>query len=476
MANNKQVMDIRPSKGAYPEAVGDEQTRNWTERQWDYQLQKEGATYDPTRTHLNFEIARGGKVVPIGTNKKIGDRFKERCNELGISDPNFKVDKETQKLVPSGRVTTAWIIFGGSSERMNELAFGSQKIDFGEEADNSKVTRCKGIERWAKDVYRFACEHWGEENIIGFNIHLDEMNVHCHCTVMPVAMVKGKPNVSFNKVFYTPKNMKTRLTQLHDELAVVNSRWGLERGTPVAETGARHKSKEEYLREKAQMEKAVKGLTTMIGNLEAQRNKLQEEIKQMQDNYDTTCERYQSRILELQEQLMSVQDKMEQKQQMLATKERQIADIEKRIRESQAVAHKIERAVHDSIHEISPVRMLAFEVMLADVIDSMRDVWDNTSTSMPEDDYMDESFAGAVISNPNTILKTAFYLFCGMVNEATNIARNSGGGGGTSSDLPWRKKDEDDIDFMRRCMQVAAKMARPRSGYKTKKGKGGRGI
>lgn len=46
MASNKQVLDILPSKGAYPMAVGDEQSRNWTERQWDYQLQKEGATYD----------------------------------------------------------------------------------------------------------------------------------------------------------------------------------------------------------------------------------------------------------------------------------------------------------------------------------------------------------------------------------------------------------------------------------------------
>ena len=60
-------------------AVGDEQSRNWTERQWDYQLQKEGATYDRTRTHLNFEIAPGAKIVSMGTNKKIGDRFKERC-------------------------------------------------------------------------------------------------------------------------------------------------------------------------------------------------------------------------------------------------------------------------------------------------------------------------------------------------------------------------------------------------------------
>ena len=107
MASNKQVLDILPSKGAYPMAVGDEQSRNWTERQWDYQLQKEGATYDRTRTHLNFEIAPGAKIVSMGTNKKIGDRFKERCQELGLGDPNFKIDKATDRLIPTNRVTTA---------------------------------------------------------------------------------------------------------------------------------------------------------------------------------------------------------------------------------------------------------------------------------------------------------------------------------------------------------------------------------
>ena len=35
---------------------------------------------------------------------------------------------------------------------------------------------------------------------------------------------------------------------LHDELAKVNEKWGLTRGVSIAETGARHRSTEEYRR------------------------------------------------------------------------------------------------------------------------------------------------------------------------------------------------------------------------------------
>ena len=297
MASNKQVLDIQPSKGAYPMAVGDEQSRNWTERQWDYQLQKEGATYDRTRTHLNFEIAPGAKIVSMGTNKKIGDRFKERCQELGLGDPNFKIDKATGKLIPTNRVTTAWIQLGGSREQMHKLAFGDQKVNLEDGADNSHIVRMKDIEKWALAQYRWACKLWGEENIIGFNVHLDELNPHCHCTVIPVATIKGKQNISFNTVFYTPKTMKERLSAIHDELAVVNKPFGLERGDKVSETGAKHRTKDEYLRDKAHMEKAVKGLTTMVSHLTEERNSILAEIESLKNNRIADGTVTQSRFL-----------------------------------------------------------------------------------------------------------------------------------------------------------------------------------
>ncbi len=474
MANNKQVMDIMPSKGAYPVAVGDEQSRNWTERQWDYQLQKEGTTYDRTRTHLNFEIALGGEIVPMGTNKKIGDRFKERCAALGLGDPNFKTDKTTGKLVPTNRVTTAWIQFGGSRERMHKLAFGSQQVDLDAGADNSHIVRQKAIEQWALAQYRFACRKWGEENIIGFNVHLDELNPHCHCTVIPMAMIKGKQNISFNTVFYTPKTMKERLTALHDELATVNRAFGLERGNKVSETGARHRTKDEYLRDKAQMEKVVKGLSTMIANLTDKRNGILSEIKQLEKKQNANAECYRARIAELQEMLRTTDEKLEAKQRLLIEKQTQLSRAEQRLKDAQVKAEKIEHAVHTAINGVSPARMLAAEVMLAELVQSMRDVWANTRTTTDEDDCMDKSFAGASLTAPANILKCGLYLFCGLLDEATTIAQ-SNGGGGSQSDLPWRDRDEDDLDFMRRCLFHASRMMKPRGGYGLKKGGGGRG-
>ena len=47
-----------------------------------------------------------------------------------------------------------------------------------------------------------------------------------------------------------------RMKALHSEFADVNKRWGMERGTSVSETGARHRTTEEYRRQLSQ-EKAT---------------------------------------------------------------------------------------------------------------------------------------------------------------------------------------------------------------------------
>lgn len=37
----------------------------------------------------------------------------------------------------------------------------------------------------------------GEDNVIGFYVHLDELNPHVHCTVIPV---DERNKISFNKI------------------------------------------------------------------------------------------------------------------------------------------------------------------------------------------------------------------------------------------------------------------------------------
>ena len=56
------------------------------------------------------------------------------------------------------------------------------------------------------------------------------------------------------------------------------------------------------------------------------------------------------------------------------------------------------------------------------------------------------------------IFWTAFLLFAGYVDAATNFAQNCGGGG-SAPDQNWgRDKNEDDILWARRCFRKARKM------------------
>ena len=83
--------------------------------------------------------------------------------------------------------------------------------------------------------------------------------------------------------------------------------------------------------------------------------------------------------------------------------------------------------------------------------------------SMPSEQNanLDGEFLTAIADQPNEILKCAMYLFLGCLDGATQFAQSCGGGG-TSSDLPWgRKNDEDDRRFAYRCMMQAHKMLKP---------------
>ena len=158
MANAKQVLDVHVSKGITA-AQGNEHLRNRSKEAEKYAMSK--GNYDPTRKHLNFEIAPGGKVRPIDTSRNIPERIADILKHRGIKDPN-------EGLIEPKYRTVVNIIFGGSRERMHELAFGTQDVDFEKGADNSRVKRKSDIERWAKDVYSFVCGRYGEQNIAAF--------------------------------------------------------------------------------------------------------------------------------------------------------------------------------------------------------------------------------------------------------------------------------------------------------------------
>lgn len=107
MTNQKQVLDVRVSKGITA-AQSNEHLRDRSERAEKYAMGK--GNYDPTRKHLNFEVVPGGKIRPIDTSRNIPERMADILSRRGIKDPN-------DGLVEPKFRTVVNIIFGGSRKR-----------------------------------------------------------------------------------------------------------------------------------------------------------------------------------------------------------------------------------------------------------------------------------------------------------------------------------------------------------------------
>ena len=83
-----QVMHMNVMKGITT-AQSNEHQRNWTERGWDFALEK--GRYDRQRERLNFEVVKGGKIQAIDKRQSIPDcrgfyseRFTEYDTATGI--------------------------------------------------------------------------------------------------------------------------------------------------------------------------------------------------------------------------------------------------------------------------------------------------------------------------------------------------------------------------------------------------------
>ena len=72
-------------------------------------------------------------------------------------------------------------------------------------------------------------------------------------------------------------------------------------------------------------------------------------------------------------------------------------------------------------------------------------------TSIHDSCLFTDSFAIDFINHGDKIIYCEMYLYIGYVNEATNFAESQGGGGSDTKD--WgREKDEDEIEWIRRCL------------------------
>ena len=192
------AIHVGTDKKSFSSQVGNEaERRGWDEKR--YQLKNadidKNNHYNYSRKRLNFEIVKGGKIVPLGSQSvPLHERLQHRLDELGFK-PYMDAKRHDQVSRNSPNCTVG-IIFSGDHDVLNMLAFGEQKLNTSDpNADHSKVVLQKGIYDWALDTYRFACEKWGEENVIGFDVHCDETSIHAHVQTVPVEQVRKRGRI-----------------------------------------------------------------------------------------------------------------------------------------------------------------------------------------------------------------------------------------------------------------------------------------
>ena len=479
-------MDIKPGKGMTVNESNEHQ-RKWSDHA--REEQKKRREYDPTREHLNFEIAKGGIVQSIDKSKTIPQRMAERLRACGIKDPNEGLKIPTRR-------TLIKVIFQGNHDRMVELAFGNQDVDLTRQRDNSHIQRMPEIEQWALDQYRFACEQWGEDNIVGFYVHLDEKCPHIHCSVLPIT---PDNKLSYKKVMHSNsiEEARNHMHHLHDELAKVNAKWGLERGSDIRKSGAVHCSPDEYRRQLARQveellgsiksgeltlddvnkriasgNRKMKSFTTMIANLKtrkAELTKLHDDLLRQFNQADADKSKLESELAKTEKELSDVNAKLTNRQIQLAATEQEVDALTKHLEELRTKSQEMKAQLESLAGDYKKQLELHVRAAMTDELAST--IYDVTHFSDKPDarNAFDNTYALEFANRTNEIVNCALLLTLGYVDQATTFAE-SHGGGGSGSDMPWgRREDEDDRNWMMRCLKGAARMMHPRGGQKKKR-------
>lgn len=179
--------------------------RGWDENTYRLKNQDSNNHYDFSRKHLNFEINNKGEIVPLCSDPvPLHERLQKRLDELGFKP---YMDKNNHLGISDNSPNcTVGIIVSGDHRVLTRLAFGDQDVDFTLQKSNAHVVLKQGIKDWALDTYHWACDRWGAENIIGFDVHLDETTPHIHIQTIPVAKTKARGRASAKYVHKDDKS------------------------------------------------------------------------------------------------------------------------------------------------------------------------------------------------------------------------------------------------------------------------------
>lgn len=266
----------------------------------------------------------------------------------------------------------------------------------------------------------------------------------------------------------------------------------LERGDRISETGARHRSTEEYhaelceklMSENEQLSQTIEGqqtvireqratlsglekdikhatarfkaLQTMIANLESKKNRLLEEVEQLKRDRDSgkiSAEEAKIRLDRIQKELEEVDEKIADKTQKLHTAELQLAQLQTKTLSAERKFEEVQKKLQKEVPLLSKAtdakhRVAKYHEFLSSLPFEQRQVARQTG-----DILFDGSIAETIMDNAVQVTSIAAALYLGYLDAATKISQSGSGGGGPGTG--WGKRDdEDDLAFRQRCFFI----------------------
>ena len=181
---------------------------------------------DGKRSHFNQELRSilGSKIDPDKTALREEWVAKGRTLEEDVAD-RISQGYTQDKAIRKDAVKAVGVIMTGSHERMKVI-------------ENDPAL----FEDWKKANYQFACQEFGQKNIVRFTLHRDEKTPHFHCVFVPITPQGGLSAKQFME------RGSGALRGYQDRYAQAMKPFGLNRGIPVELTHREHIPTKQYYR------------------------------------------------------------------------------------------------------------------------------------------------------------------------------------------------------------------------------------
>ena len=427
----------------------------------------QGKTYvpdnaDSSRTHMNRELVS----FPDGVRNRT-EAIQYRIDHAGLT-----------RKVAGNQCKAIRIILTGTHEQMMKI----------QEEDR--------LERWIGANMRWLHETFGKENVVSCVLHMDEKTPHLHATIVPIVTAERQRREREGERKYNTKSgprlsaddvlKRAKLREYQNTYAAAMSEFGLKRG--IVGSTARHIATSTHYKQQMQLleenianlqkevEKTKEGKSTLLaifgkGDLAKARKELASK--------DEELAKLQAKIAKLEAEKASLKQKHEsdmakmrngyQKEIDAAIRRAEIA--ERKVAEKEAVIERQKSRIDELDRKVNPQRYRLssgaelighrflgnnpYTVTLK-IWTKVKDIEHTAVTYLSDSDKRLHAFSNGELTEHEFInacfsaAEQVSEIQANLLGAAIELAAGGSaqpyvgtGGGGSTSELPWRDKDND---------------------------------